>query len=84
MSEKAHAILSASGSKRWLTCTPSAKLELDFEEEKSVYAEEGTLAHEIGELMLLLHLKLITKQAYTRKLNKLKTNSFYLKRWRTM
>lgn len=46
MSEKAHAILSASGSKRWLTCTPSAKLELDFEEEKSVYAEEGTLAHE--------------------------------------
>lgn len=34
MSEKAHAILSASGSKRWLTCTPSAKLELDFQEEK--------------------------------------------------
>lgn len=79
MSEKAHAILSASGSKRWLTCTPSAKLELDFEEEKSVYAEEGTLAHEIGELMLSLHLKLITKQAYTRKINKLKTNSFYSK-----
>ncbi|QGH20206.1 DUF2800 domain-containing protein [Clostridium butyricum] len=79
MSEKAHAILSASGSKRWLTCTPSAKLELDFQEEKSVYAEEGTLAHEIGELILSLHLKLITKQAYTRKLNKLKTNSFYSK-----
>ncbi|GEQ22112.1 nuclease [Clostridium butyricum] len=79
MSVKAHAILSASGSKRWLTCTPSAKLELDFEEEKSVYAEEGSLAHDIGELMLLLHLKLITKQAYTRKLNKLKTNSFYSK-----
>lgn len=79
MSEKAHAILSASGSKRWLACTPSAKLELDFQEEKSVYAEEGTLAHEIGELMLSLHLKLITKQAYTRKLNKLKTNRFYSK-----
>lgn len=79
MSEKAHALLSASGSKRWLACTPSAQLELEFEEEKSIYAEEGTLAHEIGELMLSLYLKLITKQAYTRKLNKLKINSFYSK-----
>lgn len=79
MSEKAHAILSASGSKWWITCTPSAKLELDFEEEKSVYAEEGTLTHEIGELMLSLHSKLITKQAYTRKINKLRTNSSYSK-----
>lgn len=79
MSEKAHALLSASGSKRWLACTPSAQLELEFEEEKSIYAEEGTIAHEIGELMLSLHLKLITKQSYTRKINKLKTNSFYCK-----
>lgn len=52
MSDRAHALLSASGAKRWMTCTPSAKLELEFEEEKSSYAEEGTLAHEIGELML--------------------------------
>lgn len=79
MSEKAHAMLSASGSKRWLTCTPSAQLELEFEEERSSYAEEGTLAHEIAELMLSLHLKLISKQAYTRNLNKLKENSFYCK-----
>ena len=79
MSDKAHALLSASGSKRWLACTPSAQLELEFEEEKSIYAEEGTLAHETGELMLSLYLKLITKQAYTRKLNKLKINSFYSK-----
>lgn len=26
-----HAVLSASGSHRWLNCTPSARLELEFE-----------------------------------------------------
>lgn len=79
MGEKAHAMLSSSGSKRWLTCTRSAMLELEFKEEKSSYAEEGTLAHEIGELMLSLYLKLISKQSYTRRFNKLKENSFYCK-----
>lgn len=37
-----HAILSASSSKRWLNCTPSARLEQNFPNESSVYAEEGT------------------------------------------
>ena len=42
-----HALLSASSSKRWLNCTPSARLEEQFAEEtgNSVYAEEGTAAH---------------------------------------
>lgn len=31
MSEKKHAFLSASASHRWLNCTPSARLELEFE-----------------------------------------------------
>ena len=35
-----HAILSASSSKRWLNCTPSARLEQNFPNESSVYAEE--------------------------------------------
>lgn len=34
-----HAILSASSSKRWLNCTPSARLEQNFPNESSVYAE---------------------------------------------
>ena len=38
-----HAILSASGSKRWMSCTPSARLEQQFEEQTSSFAEEGTL-----------------------------------------
>ncbi|ADL50529.1 DUF2800 domain-containing protein [Clostridium cellulovorans] len=79
MSGKAHATLSASGSKRWLACTPSAQLELQFKEETSIHAETGTLAHEIGELMLAMHLKLITKQAYSKELKRLKKNSLYSK-----
>ncbi len=54
--ERAHAILSASGSSRWLNCTPSARLEAEVPETTSVFAEEGTLAHEIAEIKLrLLH-----------------------------
>lgn len=48
----AHAILSPSGAERWLTCTPSARLEEKFPESTSTYAEEGTLAHEVAELIL--------------------------------
>ncbi len=44
-SERAHALLSASGATSWLTCTPSARVEEKFEDETSSFAEEGTLAH---------------------------------------
>ena len=47
-----HAFLSASGAHKWLACTPSAKLEAQFPEVTSEYAEEGRLAHEIAELKL--------------------------------
>lgn len=52
-SNRAHAILSASGASRWMNCTPSARLEADYGVRRgSEYAEEGTLAHELAELML--------------------------------
>ncbi len=52
-SERSHAILSASGAGRWLNCTPSARLEEEYGEKgTSVYAQEGTLAHELSELYL--------------------------------
>lgn len=47
-----HAILSPSAATRWLTCTPSARLELNFENVESDYAREGTLAHAICECLL--------------------------------
>lgn len=49
----AHAVLSPSGASRWMACTPSARLEEQFPESTSTYAEEGTLAHAVAELILL-------------------------------
>lgn len=53
-----HAVLSASGAKRWLACPPSARLEEKlhgiFGEKSSPFAEEGTKAHELSELKLRL------------------------------
>ena len=47
-----HAIVSASGAYRWLKCPPSARLELDFPQTRSIYAEEGTAAHALAEAKL--------------------------------
>lgn len=47
-----HAYLSASGSERWLNCTPSPFLESGLPDKGSIYASEGTLAHTIGEMIL--------------------------------
>lgn len=54
-----HAILSASGSHRWLNCTPSARLELEFENTGSEAAREGTAAHALCEhkLKRALHMR---------------------------
>ena len=50
--ERAHALLSASGASRWIDCTPSPRLEESFENKSSSFAEEGTLAHEFAEFFL--------------------------------
>ena len=52
MAAKAHAILSASSSDRWLHCPPSARLCETYEDKGSDYAAEGTDAHALGEFKL--------------------------------
>ena len=52
-----HAVLSASGSHRWLNCSPSARLELEFENTSSEAAKEGTAAHALCEHKLKKALK---------------------------
>ena len=74
----AHALLSASGSHKWLNCTPSARLEETLPESTSVYAEEGRLAHEIGELKLRKHFtEPMGTRAFNNKLKKLQENPLY-------
>jgi hypothetical protein len=45
-----HALLSASSSSRWLVCTKAPRLEEQFPESTSEYAEAGRVAHSIAEL----------------------------------
>lgn len=47
-----HALLGPSSAHRWLSCTPSARLEEGLPDTGSSYATEGTLAHRLGELLL--------------------------------
>jgi len=78
--ERAHALLSASASTRWLNCTPSVRLEETFEDTTSTYAEEGTLAHEIAELKLRRHFTdPMSQRTFNTRLNKLKKHELYNK-----
>lgn len=74
-----HALLSPSGASRWLTCTPSARLEATFPSSTSSAADEGTLAHRLSELLLLNHLKRITAVEFKAEMKKVKHNQYYSK-----
>ena len=77
--ERKHALLSASSAKKWLNCTPSARLEDAIPEEQSPYAAEGTLAHGICELKLAKQFtdKNMTGRTYKSRLKKLQQDGAY-------
>ena len=50
-----HALLSASGSKKWIPCTRSARLEEQFLDEQSSYADEGTKCHDLMDIALRMY-----------------------------
>ncbi|TCL65872.1 uncharacterized protein DUF2800 [Hydrogenispora ethanolica] len=77
-SKPAHAVLSASGSHKWLNCPPSARLEELEPEETSKYAEEGSLAHQIGELKLKKYLtEPMGLKTFNNRLGKIKTDPLF-------
>lgn len=49
--DRAHALLSASSAHRWLECPPSAVAAEAYQSTQTRYTEEGTLAHEVAELV---------------------------------
>ena len=57
-----HAVLSASSSHRWLNCSPSARLEQEFEDRETEAAAEGTAAHALCEHKLRRVLKLQSRR----------------------
>lgn len=73
----AHAILSASGAHRWLNCPPSARLEEAFPDTTSEAAKEGTLAHELAELMMAFNLQRVDEVTYTGKLEAIRSAALY-------
>lgn len=77
-SERAHAVLSASGAEKWLNCPPSARLEESYPDTSSPYAKEGTLAHEIAEFKARNYfIETLPKRTFTSKLNKFKKDELY-------
>jgi hypothetical protein len=78
----AHALLSASSSKRWLTCTPSARLEATLPEPTRApgqfdFSAEGTLAHEIAELKLKRQYDQIDESEFERLYSVSKQSKYY-------
>jgi hypothetical protein len=59
---KKHALLTASGSKRWLSCPPSARLEATFAEKETTAAAEGTAAHALAEYKVKRALRYFCKR----------------------
>lgn len=77
-SGRKHALLSASGAPRWLNCTPSARLEEKFEEStESVYAKEGTLAHEFGDITLRFRAGQLDEKTFKAESRKLKKDPLF-------
>lgn len=77
-SERAHALLSASGASRWMNCTPSARLEENVAEGKSSdFAEEGTLAHELAEIGVLFDRQMMKLTEYRKRYHKLIQHRLY-------
>lgn len=77
--ERAHAKLSASGASRWATCPGSVQMEDGIPDKESIYAQEGTLAHEMSELKLKHYLdpKGFGKRKLNAAIKKLKENKLY-------
>ena len=78
----AHALLSASGSKRWLSCTPSARLEATLPEPKRAsgafdFSQEGTMAHSLAEAKLRHHYGQISYEEHEREIEIIKNTPYY-------
>ena len=73
----AHHYVGPSGAGRWGECTPSALLESKVADKSGPAAEEGTLAHALGELLLKKALNRISEPEYTTELLGIMASKYY-------
>ena len=73
----AHAVLSASGSKRWLSCPPSARLERKFPDKAGEAAQEGTLAHALAEARIRHWLGEISENGLALRVDSIRHDALY-------
>jgi hypothetical protein len=74
-----HSIVGPSAAERWFNCPPSALLESKMKDSSSSYAEEGSLAHELGKIKLQYHFGLIRQREYEKSFEKIKAHTYYTK-----
>lgn len=73
-----HALLSPSGAHRWTVCTPSARLTEGMNTTSS-YADEGTLAHALAELLLKDLIFKLQPGDFAKELTKIQQDKQYTK-----
>ncbi|HAR6193145.1 TPA: DUF2800 domain-containing protein [Staphylococcus pseudintermedius] len=74
---RAHAKLSASGAKQWLNCPPSIKASEGIGDRTSIFAEEGTFAHELSELYFSHKYGGLTEFEFNKAFSNYQHNEYY-------
>lgn len=72
-----HALLSPSSAHRWLECNPSARLEETFPDSSGAAAEEGTLAHALGEAILRRWKQDLSEVQFSGLVDKMTKSTYY-------
>lgn len=72
-----HSRLGASSSHRWMNCPGSVKLCEAVLDKGSSYAEEGTLAHSLAELIINYNLGRIKKAEFNKGMKKIQGSQYY-------
>lgn len=72
-----HSRLGASSSHRWMNCPGSVKLCEAVPDKGSSYAEEGTLAHSLAELIINYNLGRIKKAEFNKGMKKIQGSQYY-------
>ena len=75
----AHAKLSPSSAERWINCPPSVKLSERFPNTTSPYAEEGSCAHRVAEIILQRDLGMLPRDEAGTLLEEAEMSLYYTK-----